>query len=293
MPLASNLAPDKRFVGMFVGPKHSGKTVAACSFVSLDPLSNNKKLIKVFDFDGRIRGLLGAPWIDRSIVDYTYFEPRTGTGQKTAFERVNTECELLLANASRYGTVIADSLTAETFAFLQDAIPLTHLKTNESGQKREVGKKLGTMHMPGPEDYGFEANGTYQFLAFLRSLPIQNIIVTAHLVDRFGKPPKPDGSGPDPYAESVVIGEKLSIRDKIAANSLIYFDHIFRFERRMNYGQKERFFVRFKSDFACTSYPGLPDTEIEITGKDFYNQTLLPYVMAAPPTAQGNGKEIL
>lgn len=278
MPLASNLTAENRFVGMFVGSKHSGKTCAACSFVTQDLIKKEPKLIKVFDFDGRIRGLLGAPWIDRSLVDYQFFPPKTLDKSKAAvFDRINTECETLLAQAqspqgSPYGTLIVDSLTAETFALLCDAIPLTHNKQTDKGNSREVGKRIGTMAMPGPEDYGFEANGTYQLMAFLRSLPIPNIIVTAHTVERFGKA-DPD----DPYSETIVVGEKLSIRDKIGTNVMVYFDHIFRFERRM-LGAQERFFVRFRSDIANTSYSELPNGEVDITGKDFYKQVLLPYV---------------
>jgi hypothetical protein len=101
-------------------------------------------------------------------------------------------------------------------------------------------------------------------MAFLRSLPIPFVIVNAHIVDKFGKA-DPD----DSYSESVVVGEKLSIRDKIGANIGIYFDHIFRFERRM-VGLHEHFFVRFRSSLACTSYPELPSGEVDITGKSFH-----------------------
>jgi len=258
MPNAGTLTHDSRFVALFVGPKHSGKTVAACSFLEPPP----KDRILVHDFDGRIRGLLGANWIDRTKVDYTYYPPRSKMGD-SVFDRLNKDLEGLLTASSvgqcPYGTMIGDSLTSETFALLCDAIPLTH-KTDTGASK---GKKIGTMSMPGPEDYGFEANGTYQYLAFLRSFPIPNIIVTAHIVDKFGKL-NPE----DKYSESIVVGEKLSIRDKIGTNVGIYFDHIFRFDRRME-GGKEKFFVRFISDIACTSYRNLSPGEFDITGLNF------------------------
>jgi hypothetical protein len=238
-------------MAMFIGPKHSGKTVAACSFIEPD------KMVKVFDFDGRIRGLLGAPWIDRSKIDYEYYPPKTP--DKTTMERVNNDFEVLQIQCqdgkSPYGTVILDSLTSQTSALIADAIPLTHANRK--------GKNIGTVAMAGPEDYGYESTGTDQIMRFLRSLPIKNVILTAHIVDRIGKL-VPD----DDFSERGVIGEKLSVRDKIGTNTMIYFDHIFRFDRKM-VGGRERFFVKFISDIACTSFENMPTGEIDITGKPF------------------------
>ena len=255
MPSASSLTPDSRFMGLFVGPKHSGKTAAAASFYFPD----NSQNVLFEEFDGRIRGLLGCPWLDLKRIEYNYFPPFSGENRKTVMERLNAELDVLQIKCRKdnpYTTLVLDSLTSMTACFIADSVPLTH-----AGGK---GKSLGTLNMAGPEDYGFEATATSQVMAFLRSVPIKNVIVIAHVVDRFGKA-NPD----DSYSESIVVGEKLSIRDKIAANSMIYFDHIFRFNRKMQ-GNKERFYVRFKSDFACTSFQSMPDGEIEITGKPFY-----------------------
>ncbi len=122
--------------------------------------------------------------------------------------------------------------------------------------------------MAGPEEYGYEATGTYAIMAFMRSLPIPNVIVTAHVVDRYGKPMGANGKV-DSYAESVVIGQKLSLRDKIGANVPSYFDHIFEFDKR-EVGDSVKYFVRFRSSLARTSFEKLPDGWIDITGKDFY-----------------------
>jgi len=247
-------------MALFVGPKHSGKTVSACSVYSDDPT----KRTKVLDGDGRIRGILGAPWIDKSRIDYDYFPPRVGPQGQTFYERVNQALDALIVQCntgqSPYETFLGDSLTAITSALVLDAVPLTH-----AGGK---GKKLGTLAMPGPEDYGFEATGTYSLLSCLRSLPIKNVILTAHVVDKYGKPKKEDGTK-DTYADSIVVGEKLSLRDKISANIGIYFDHIFRFDREMLNGQ-EHFYVEFIGDIACTSFSGLKPGYHDITGKNFW-----------------------
>lgn len=266
MPSAENLTPDSRFFALFVGPKHSGKTVAATS-VRSDSQSEAPGYVSVEDFDGRIRGILGAPWINKKNLSYDFYPPK----MPKLVEKLEGKFQGWLTAAEIGGhipeTEIIDSITAECLAMIQQALPITHA-ANQSGKAK--GKTMGGIFMPGPEDYGMEASATYSIMAFLRTIPIKNVIVTAHTVDRFGKS-DPD----DPYSESIVVGEKLSIRDKIGENIKIYFDHIFRFDRRVLNGE-ERFFVRFRGDLACTSYAALPAGELDITGKDFYREVLIP-----------------
>lgn len=257
MPKASDLTTEKRFFGMFVGKSGSGKTVAGGSF---------PKPLDILDFDGRVRGLLGAPWIDRSQISYDAFPP----DDKEMLERLNKKLELYQAYArnGEYAklpkTIQLSSLTSECFAMLTQAIPLTHSKAGAG-----KGKYLGITAMAGPEDYGFEATNTYNILSFLRSVPIENVIVDAHMVDRFGK-----ADPENPFAESVVVGEKLSVRDKIGENVMIYFDHCFRFNKYESAG-KERFVVKFRGDLPYkTSYAKLPMGDVDVTGVNFY-ETLM------------------
>lgn len=260
MPKASDLSPEARFVGLFVGRSGSGKTVAECSFPGP---------IDVHDFDGRIRGILGAPWIDRSNINYFYYPPKEIGLVDTLNKRLEYYQMAAKTNQPLPKTVILDSITSECQAMVQQALGLTHSPGDKNTKK--VGKYLGGVAMAGPEDYGFEAQATYDIISFLRSVPIQNIIISAHLVEKYGKI-DPD----NPYADSVPIGEKLSVRDKIGENIQIYFDHIFRFDRReLNGGIK--FYVKFRSDIARTSYSQLPEGEVDISGKNFY-ETLMSYV---------------
>lgn len=249
---AELLTPESRFVGLFVGPSGSGKKAAACSF---------PHPIKYYDFDGRIRGLLGCPWVERKGIDYTYYPPKlAGANATSTYQRLNDDFDGLLTSSQvgqcNIQTIVIASLTGLIFSLLCDSVPLTH--------KDGKGKKLGTMAMPGPEDYGFQANGAYQVMAFLRSIPIPNIIITAHIVDRYGK-----ADPSDSYSERVVVGEKLSITDKVGENIKKDFDHIFRFDKDMM-GGRERFTAQFRSDLARTSYSSLPDGLVDITKKDFY-----------------------
>lgn len=250
---ASDLSPDFRFMGLFVGPKHAGKTVAAASF----PQPSN-----FLDFDGRIRGLLGAPWINRDRITYDVFPPR----EEGLVQRIDKllSSQQILAGTGQFDiqTEVLDSLTSETYAMLTQGIKTTH--SPSSNEEKSRGRFLGSVAMAGPEEYGFEAQTTYDILSALRTIPIPNVICTAHIVDKFGKE-NPN----DKYSPTIIVGEKLSLRDKIGANIGIYFDHIFRFDREMVNG-REKFTVQFRGDIACTSYSELPTGIHDITGRSFY-----------------------
>lgn len=258
MPNAGTLTEESRFFGLFIGKSGSGKKGAACSFPG-DTF--------YFDFDGRIGGLVGSTWVDRSKVTYEYYPPRSSSGL-TVYERVNTTCESMLIDAKNgrlpYKNIVVGSLTGFTQSLVQDALGLTH--SAGSRTEKAKGKHLGKLPMPGPEDYGFEANGVYQFLAFLRSMPV-NVIVMAHIVDRYGRP---ESEGDEnPYADPVKIGEKLSLRDKISENNQIWFNHVFRFEKK-EVNNTTRFYVKFRTDVARTAFAKLPDGEMEFTKQPFY-----------------------
>jgi hypothetical protein len=245
MPSATQLSTEDRFVGLFVGRSGSGKTPAACSFPGP---------IEVLDFDQRIRGLLGCSWVDLTKINYDVFPPRESGG----VTRLNKKLEGWMVAASvgqlHVKTIVLDSLTAMCQCLIQQALPITH-----AGGK---GMSFGTINLTGPEDYKFESQGTLSVLSFLRSLPGVNIIVTAHLVPRWGKLP-----GANAFSENVQIGEKLSITDKLGENCLIYFDHIFRFDAPQN-GQKH--LVQFRGDMARTGFGSLPNGDHDITNTAFY-----------------------
>lgn len=255
MPNFSDHTPEQRFIGLFVGLSGCGKTCAEASFQE----ATNPNIVEFLDFDGRIGGLHGASWLtdeQKKKIKYEYYPPR----DSQFITKLETKFDGYLMSA-RIGqpvpqTVCLDSLTSECFAALSYSVPLTH-----AGSK---GRKVGVVPMPSPEDYGVEANATYGILSYMRTVPIRNVICTAHIVPVFSKIDPSDS-----YSPSVETGEKLSLRDKIAANIGIYFDHVFRFEKQM-YGQSEKYFVTFRSALARTSYSWLPEGRHEWTGKNFY-----------------------
>lgn len=252
MPLASDLAPDKGMKCLFVGRSGSGKKAAACTYPGP---------IYYFDFDGRIDGIRGCPWIDKTQVEYDYYPPEAGI-----VERTEKKLQSIIAdyngNSMRYKTIILGSITGQTFAYLQQGNVLTH--GLDGGKK--AGKFIGQVAMPGPAEYGFEAMATYNLLATLRKMRETNIIVTAHVIDRYGKK---DAS--DPYSESTIVGTKLSVRDKIGENSLIYFNEIYEFSKE-SLGNTIQHKVRFRSDLCRTTYSQLPNGQVDISGINFYKR---------------------
>ena len=263
MPQLSDRSETNRFIGLFVGESGSGKTVAEASF---------PKPIHFDDFDGRINGAQSLPWLNTGGIDYDYYPPK----QRGLIPNLNKRLEGMLNAASLIPAImqlptthVTDSITNMTYAFLCQAIPLTHKMGASRGDS--TGKFIGggpqdggPIAMAGPEDYGLEATATYDYIAFLKSLPIPNIIISAHIIDKYGK------SDPNnPFSENVVVGEKLSIRDKIAENIKSHFDHVFKFERTAV--GSERFYVTFRGGIARSSYSWLPFGRQDITNKPFYD----------------------
>src|SRR5580698_9794130 len=120
MPDASTLTPEDRFIGLFVGRSGTGKKVAACSF---------PHPIKYLDFDGRVRGLLGASWIERKGIDYTYYPPVIKNN--TVFNKLNEDLQTMLIQSNTgqlpYKTIVLSSLTGIALTFLGEAAILTHV----------------------------------------------------------------------------------------------------------------------------------------------------------------------
>ena len=251
MPSAERLmeTPESRFVGLFIGRSKGGKSTAAYSF---------PKPMKILDLDGRIRGGLSNPWIDPKGIDYETYPPRAPVA---TYIKLDKDLDTLLQaqNMANFGgmtpykTLVLDSITFEAISLLADANKLT-----------EKGKMIGQFKMVGPAEYGFQSQVIWNTMSFLKSLQIPNIIVTAHLVNKFGKPP----GDKNEYAENVIVGEQLALTDKLAEAIPAVFDHIYRFSKNEN-GQRSQFWVKTDGEMESSAFIGLPREE-DITGKDFY-----------------------
>jgi hypothetical protein len=270
VPLAENIQPDGRSLNLFIGRSGSGKSAAAYSY---------PKPLHVLDLDGRIRGGL-VPWIDRKGISYDYFPPKPPKG--TVFDALNqyfdTLSILFKNRQSDLATLVLDSATWQANDLLLDAIPLTHA----GGPGESKGKSIGTMQIGGPSDYMFQSTGMIQTIAYLKSLPIPNIIVTAHVVNRWGKRKDESGKILDPFGPSEVIGEQLSLTDKLAETLPSSFDNIFRFEKVDN-GYSLKFYFEGEGELARNTF-NLGYPRIEITKTDFY-QSLMKRIKPATADA--------
>lgn len=251
MPKAESITFEGRSLNLFVGRSGAGKTAAALSY---------PHPIKVLDTDGRIRGGL-TPWIEKKGIEYI---PILNRGKKSVYEQLNDEFELIetfcRSNQNQFQTLVLDSATWQAAGLLLDAIPLTH----EKGK----GKVIGSMNMAGPAEYGFQSTGMLSSMAFLRSLPIPNIIVTAHIVARYGRKKNADGEIVDPYGPTEIIGEALALTDKLSESLPSSFDNVFKFEK-IDTGRASKYIFEADGELARNWY-GIKYGPIDITGKDFY-----------------------
>jgi hypothetical protein len=277
MPYANQIQPDSQFFGLFIGRSGSGKSAAAYSF----PHDSKDGILEVADLDKRVRGGL-VPWISRDNFNFTRFSPDP---KKTIFKQLNDyyeTMEIMLGHGnSKIQTHVLDSGTWTANSLLLDALPLTH-SSKSAGATENKGRILGDMNMPGPSDYGFQSTGMFQIINFLRTTPIKNVIVTAHIVNRWGRRKNEKGEIIDPYGPTEIVGEQLALTDKLAESLPSSFDHIFRFEK-VDTGVGLKFYFEAQGELARTTFP-IPYGRIDVTGKDFY-QVLMGYAKNSPNPA--------
>lgn len=252
MPSALDYKPEMRFFGLFVGRSGDGKSAAADGFPG--------KVLDL-DFDNRFVGVANAGrqgLLELKNIDYETYNPRGGWDP---VDKRLTALDLQRFSGGMfpYKTITINSLTA-----------LTRLFVNAS-HNLQGGRKLGSLRISGPADFNFEATATHQVFDFLRSWPC-NIIATAHIVSRYGKPEKEfdkDGNWINQYDSPEIIGEKLSLRDNLGENIVSYFNDVYRFSREQ-VKDEIRYFVEFASmDLARNSF-GIKPGKHDITGKNFY-----------------------
>jgi hypothetical protein len=250
---ASDLKPGKNIFGLFIGKSGSGKDCAAASFPA--PM-------KIFDLDLRSDGILGATWFPREHlekIDIIKVQPKKG------FQMIEEELELLKRQYEMgqrpYETIYFGSVTTLESLFLGDARRLL-----DASAGKKVHQIVGKVEFGSPADYKYLYSAMRETMDYLRIMPV-NVILSAHIVDRYGKNP----AAKTEYEENIVLGEKLTLTDKLSENIQIYFNEVYRFEKRMN-GNEPRHYVKFRTDVAKTVHQSLPNGELDITSKNFYNE---------------------
>lgn len=263
MPSAADLTPDSRFLALFVGPSGSGKKGAAASWVKTGP-------ILYFDFDLRIRGLLGSPWVDRTDITYNSYPPK---GDKTVFERLNNDLESLYNSIEKrqckYKTLIFGSVTGTAKGFLTDSLGIT--QPGGGGRERSISRNLGPLKIAGIENFRFVNDSVMQVISFLQSVPI-NVIVLGHTMPIWEQE---DGEEDNPFAKKKIVGHELNLSPKLSSQVPGVFDHIWEF-RKIATGAgnalKVKFNVEFRGQMARTTFVKLPNGFQDITETNLYDK---------------------
>lgn len=240
-----------RFMGMFVGPPGTSKTISAASWVYAD----EEKPIYIYDIDGRVRPLLRfLPPSVHDRIKYDTYGPQDFEKLIRHFEKLQDRCP--------YSAVIMDGLTS-----LGDMLINYMLSLRAGGGSREgKGKKMGVLEMAGPEDYGGESRGLSMVLDIARSLPCHFILTAHYLIVEYD----------DPITKKKHIQRMLvTAGKKVGAKVPIYFDEMYYFdiESSMVPNAPPKYTVRTTggSGFhAKTALPLAPsyDVTIKTPGKD-------------------------
>jgi hypothetical protein len=259
MQSISKLDPWTRFFGLFIGRSGHGKTSAACSFPK--PV--------IVDSDGRIAGALAAINGWNREKDVFYESIPAGGNWNNLESKLEKILEDVAKKKSDRQTIVIDSTTTISRLLLSEGTYLSGGSRNNTYKNDKGIQVTSKLSIPSPTAYGYEGNGMSELVDIMKAIPGVNVIFTAHIVDRYGKPPGENNE----FAENVIVGESLSLRDKIGANLLLHFNEVYRFEAKQSEGRMKHF-VNFRSDLARTTFTRLPFKPVEITGIDFYQKWL-------------------
>ncbi len=249
----TELPPETSFFGLFVGDSGSGKTVAAASF---------PKPIHFLDIDKRIAGIRGAPFITPDGISLTRFQ---GDDILQELEDFFNSYE---KSDPGYKTIVLDGFTSLAMMMLDGAFKLTAKmgdKNSGSNRRAQGHPKIGSVDIPGLEEYGYEQGGWKNVLTYLKYSIKCNVICTAHWRDTFDK----DGT---------VNGQRINLRPAVLPSVLIWFDEVYYFEKqslRQNVpgiGATDvlKYYVQFRSELARTTIPDLPNGKLDISQKPLY-----------------------
>lgn len=267
MPGILDYKPDSRYVILFVGESGTAKTPSATTF---------PQPFHELDFDNRIGGVyqsLMNGYIKGDKITYTSFDITAGwnpVGKE--LERINIAKLGYKQNPSMspfpYQTLGCGSLSSLRRLIVNLALEKMpgHMKIGEPGDKFPL--VLGA-----PGDVKAEGNGIFQVLDYLFSMPC-NIIVTAHITQKYGKPKewyREDGKPKDEYTfrPSEVIGEQITLSPNVAAEVVSKFNNVFKFQTRL-VGGKVKYEVIFSDGDIAKNEFGIPPGTYEFTGRPFF-----------------------
>lgn len=263
--------PTPKVAALFCGDQGCGKSCAVASFAEAGWL-------KDYDLDKRARGMLGLKWspeiLKRIIIE-------RDINISNGFEKLETEIELDLLRKQTKQSPDLQTVAFESFATLQKIFmydsmrlrgaiaPAGVKKIERKDAEGGKGRFRGSVAMPHPDDYNYVSQAIHQLIFKGLFMYQINVIVSAWVVDEWGKPP---GDNQE-YARSIVVGKKLLGTDKLVSEVPGYFDEVYYFnkEETGQASQPVRYTVEFESKLAKTSIKQLRGLgKIDWTGRSFY-----------------------
>ena len=254
---AADIKPSTRFFGLFVGESSSGKDCAISSF---------PKPMLILDSDLR-KGILAArkwmPEEEFKQIEIKQFPPTKNFGE---FDKELLSVQSLITRgACPYKTIVINSMTSLSRIIMTDAFEFMAGNT--------IGPKGGyQLRLSSPGDYKFEKAAFFTVFDYLRSFPI-NVIIVGHTVPRY------EQVGDNQYAQTVQVGTRLSLTERLANDLLLYFDEAYEFYKSSD---GRNYYVAFHSQIARTCFDTLPHGRLDITNQNFY-QKWLSFVNGSQP----------
>jgi hypothetical protein len=239
MPSFYDIEYDKGSIILMKGEPGTRKSTSALSYVMQD----NPQPQYWFSFDQKMQalGLPAQKWgINRSLIEYDDY---------TSFNAMMDKLKTFKLNCKYKGGLIVDSITSMTDSMLRETI------RSKVAQDPNSGKKIGSIYVPGFEEFNAEASGLVDFIDLLndiRNYHKINIILIAHVVGQR----KSDEANSSTHHSRVILTGGQKSASKIAA----YMTEVYHFNIKtaMNTddeGQYGLYTTHTGNDYARTSLP--------------------------------------
>lgn len=242
----TEIQPGKDWRIMFIGRSGSGKSTQGITFPG-------KKLM--IDLDRRADAIKGA--------EVDIIQPDIGDGWTQIDPIIEKLVNLAKAKQFPYDTTIVASVTSAAKIFTQDSLKFVTAAADKKGDQEAGARKLGSLLIPGMSNYRYRAEAMEQAYAGMLLFP-GNLILEAHVVDRYNKAGEVDGEGilgPDKFAEALPT----------SFSEVWYF-----YTRSVSSTSAKQFWVSFSTrPIARTAYKELATVgDLNITGKNLYEEVM-------------------
>ncbi len=264
--LESMSKPDRPLFVMLKGEPGTRKSTCALSFPGKQYWFSTDQKMSALELPMKRWGLWGKGHLDYD----DYIDWDSALGKLKQFE---TNCP--------YKTLVVDSVTS-----IGDAMNRQTIK-HKAGKGE--GKKIGTIHVPGLEEYNAESSAFMELMARLKDIHKfhkVNVILIAHVV---GQRKDDDKNKLTHHSRVIITGG-----DKISGKISSYMEEVYHFNIKTGFeegseGEYELFTSHAGNDYARTSLP--LEGRIKFNSEPLYSRWIAPaikklYEMVPPQQIQ-------